>query len=355
MMSRRRSRSDDVPPMPVVEGFRDPEQAARALCEAVLAVSAVHGRANLAAVLGPALRQLACSAARGGLDVGALLAAGGTAVEAREPGGGSVNERLFDAVARAAQALLALCHREMDPDTVNEELYRAVLSAELFECATALPRDPDRCLTAALPRDLVLDLMYGLATQRQDAEDAFRRHAPDELVGDARDDLERAVARLRETGWRADVDPAMGVGVALWQPPPRAEAGMHGIAITFGRSVVGRESCDFVLRFHTGIDGGAEFAARMLYRAHLQQRSRGGNEPLDLDGRVLRQQPLSRTQWHDVLGAASLDGDVLEGCVRRVATLEFCAQATEQAWRRRLAPAAAEPPRVAVPASGTRH
>jgi hypothetical protein len=355
-----KQRSPRRPAVATASGFRDPAQAARALCEAVLAITAVHGSDGDLAVLAPALQQLARTAAQRGLDVDALLGAAPMSALPRSgqrvPAAGSLNERLFEAVADAAQALLAVCHNEMDSAAVNEELYRTVLSAEMFERASATPRDPERCLTAALPRDLVLDLMYGLAWQRQCAEEVFSRHAPAELCSDARDELHRAAVLLREAGCTADVDAAMGLGIALWRPSAAgSEPAVHGIALSFGRSLLGREVRDYVLRFDAAEEGAASLAARILYRAHLEQLGRAAGETLELDGRVLRQQVLAKPQWHGLLGEIGVETGALDGCVRRIATLDICPQATEQAWRRKLSPAAAPASRAVHPATTTRH
>jgi hypothetical protein len=361
-MSKRRSRHDSTNPAPASAGpgtgFRDPEQAARAVCDALLALSSVHGYGSGRDVLGPALRQLAQSAAQSGVDVAGVLA---DAPPATPPGAGSapagsVNERLFDAVAGVAQSLLAVCHSEMDRGMVNEELYRTMLSAELFERASAGPRDPERCLTAAVPRDLVLDLMYGLAWQRQCAEEAFAGHAPAELCADQRDELHRVTGLLRGAGVNADVDLAMGLGIAVWRPSAGTGTALQGLAFTFGRSVVGRDSADFALQFDPGDDAAAGFAARILYRAHLQCPARAAaGDSLEIDGRVLRLQPLSTPQWQRLVGAIGIDAATLDGCLHRIATLDICPQSTGQAWRRKLFPASAAASAAEHPATTTRH
>ncbi len=368
-MPSRKAPEHDATPGPTERppaAFHDAGRTASALRRAVTAVYDAHGEAGGAEVLAPLLEELARAAAGRGIDVEALIAQALSApAEARTPAATAKepkrperrrNARLFHALTRACIELLELSRSERDQDAMSEELFRLMLAAGVYEDLSASPRDPDRHLTAAVPRDAVLSLMYLLASRRQFAEEFFLRHEQTELREHLVDDLQRGAERLRELGCEVDVDTSMAFAIALWTPDERQAAeGRKGVCFTFGRSALDSHAADFVVRFEATGKAAAMRAADALYFAHLVQRRRPRDEYIDLHGVLFEPHLLHRGELAEAFGDTPIDPAQLRALAPRIATLSYAGAATARTQRARFIPVGEGDALHVGPGRATRH
>jgi len=361
MTRSKSSPGESTPQTQPPSSFQDADRAARALRRAVMMLNDVHGGGAGAALLAPLLQELAQIAHVRGLDVDALvrqaISQAGTAEPAGSSGSSStrLNARLFHALTRASIEMLDLSRSEMEPGPMSEELFKMMLGAAVYEELSASPRDPDKHLTAELPRDAVLGLMYQLASRRQHAEEYHQREQAD-LRGDLDAEIARVASHLGELGCRADVDLAMGFGIALWTPTEaQALSGVAGLCLTLGRSVVDSRASDYVVRFDPEHRPAAQRAADTLYRAHLAQRRRPRDELIDLGGVLYEQHPLHRGEIAEAFAGSPIDAAVLRSVAPRFATLTYAERATTKLQRSRFTPVGESEHPHAGPASRTRH
>jgi hypothetical protein len=344
-------------------GFHDPEGAARALCRAAVMLNDVHGEGNDAALLTPLIEQLADIARSRGVDVAGMLdrAMRGPAVleipaAANAPDSDALNDRLLAASSQACAEIVQLASAEMNRNVATPALFKAMAAASVVEELAATPRDPEQCLTAGLPRDAVLTLMYTLAAQRQRCElrvaDLPGADARDRLF----DDLWQLGNALREAGCSTDADYDIGLGLALWTPSEhQVEAGMNGLCLTYGRGAVDPDSPDFMVRFDPRVEGAAEAAAGVLYRAHLSERAHPERELIHVDGALLRQHPLQAGEVADLCAAIGIDPAVFVGTALQFTTLVVSEVATLRLLRAGFMPVGLITPEHAAPVSSTRH
>ena len=346
MPSRTPAREATVTaPQAMAAAFHDAEATATALRRAVTAIYDVHGEASSREVLGPLLHELAAIADRRGIDVRALvddaLQSRSDALPTDHPQQPKRrrNARLFHALTRACIEMIELSRSEREADAMSEELFKLMLAAGLFEDMSATPRDPEQHLTAALPRDAVLSLMYLLASRRQHAVESFERYRQSELGSHALEELQHACERLQALGCEADVDTAMGLGAALWRPnEQQTHDGLRGLCFTFGRGLLSGQAADYVVRFDPAVSAAATRAADALYRAHLVQRRRPRDEYIDLHGVMFEQHLLHRGELAEAFWGTPIDPATLRTVAPRYATLSYADAATSRVQRARFIP-----------------
>jgi hypothetical protein len=363
-MSRKKPLSGPTAtPERSTSSFHDPEGAARSLCRAAVMLNDVHGTGNDAALLAPLIAQLAGIARSRGVDVVEMLQRALREQDAVElPAGAApgdsdaLNDRLLAASSQACAEIVQLASIEMNRSVSTPALFKAMAAAGVVEELAATPRDPEQCLTAGLPRDAVLTLMYTLAAQRQRCElrvaDLPGADARDRLF----DDLWQLGNALREAGCSTDADYDIGLGLAIWTPPAQqVESGAQGLCLTYGRGAVDPDSPDFMVRFDPRVEGAAEAAAGVLYRAHLSERANPERELIHVDGALLRQHPLQAGEVAELCAAIGIDPVVFVGTALQFTTLVVSEVATLRLLRAGFMPVGLITPEHAAPASSTRH